>query len=148
MLLAEFSFTSPYFVIFLLCALGLALGALYFRAGERVEDIKRELIDFMQWLQSEGFEHCPELVKDIIVSDASGAFKRLMQWMKSIKDPVVRKTILLEFLKKQLVKRLAEEESRAAIYKVIKEHEVQENARRQAVLDEEAAKKAPKPIGS
>lgn len=124
----------------LVAAVGLSVGALWLQLGNKTENLRRELIQFMSWLKDEGFVHAPNLVEDIVVSDLSTALKRLVEWFRAVKDPAVRKTILVGFLTRQLELRLSDPQSRSQIYEIMQKYELLKDAERRAIAAEYNAK--------
>lgn len=130
--------------VFAICLLGAIVA---FRIGERVEDIKRELIDFMLWLRDEGFEYCDDLIEDIVVEDASGAADRLRSWFKVLKNPATREAVLLKFLARQAEMAMENPAKREKLLEIVDDWKAKDRAMRRkiaaAVKAEEAAAATP-----
>lgn len=122
-----------------LCFLGAVVA---FRVGERVEDIKRELIDFMLWLRDQGFEYCDDLVQDIVVEDASGAADRLRSWFKVLKNPATRETVLLKFLSKQATMAMENPAKREKLLEIVDDWKTKDKAARRKIAAQIKAEEA------
>ena len=124
---------SIWWVVAAVFAICLLAAVVAFRIGERVEDIKRELIDFMLWLRDNGFEYADDLVQDIVVEDASGAADRLRSWFKVLKNPATRETVLSKFLVRQANMAMEDPARRAQLLKIVDDWKAKDRAARRKV---------------